>query len=181
MDVQEYLNIIISEEYKLIYELVKNGNLSNYHYLVEMFNKVKNELVENMDKTPSEIYDLIISDYLKTVKAISLLVPGLSTGIKDEKSGVSIYTYDGKVNDDMIVDENTRFDLASLTKLFTVIETLKLNEEGKFDLNRLVSDYKDGKYELDIPIEKKELFELVKPSIDSILQKLISEDAVSEG
>ena len=33
----------------------------------------------------------------------------------------------------------------------------------------------------DIPIEKKELFELVKPSVDSILQKLISEDAVSEG
>ena len=158
MDVQEYLNIIISEEYKLIYELVKNGNLSNYHYLVELFDTVKDKLISMNDSFPKEIYDLIINDYLKTVKAISLLVPGLSTGIKDEKSGVSIYTYDGKVNDDMIVDENTRFDLASLTKLFTVIETLKLNEEGKFDLNRLVSDYKDGKYELDISIEKMAKF-----------------------
>ena len=122
MDVQEYLNIIISEEYKLIYELVKNGNLSNYHYLVELFDTVKDKFISMNDSFPKEIYDLIINDYLKTVRAISLLVPGLSTGIKDEKSGVSIYTYDGKVNDDMIVDENTRFDLASLTKLFTVIE-----------------------------------------------------------
>ena len=99
MDVQEYLYIIISEEYKLIYELVKNGNLSNYHYLVELFDTVKDKLISMNDSFPKEIYDLIINDYLKTVRAISLLVPGLSTGIKDEKSGVSIYTYDGKVND----------------------------------------------------------------------------------
>lgn len=159
MDVQDYLKVITSEEYKLIFELVQNGKLGNYHYLVEMFDKIKDKLILMKDSSPKKIYDLILNDYLKIVKMISLLVPGLSTGIKDKKSGVSIYTYDGKTKSDgVIVNENTRFDLASLTKLFTVIETLKLNEEGKFDLDRLVSEYKNGKYELDIPVEKMAKF-----------------------
>ena len=160
MDKQKYLGIITEEEYKLIDELVKNGKLQEYHYLVEMFEKEKAELVSMMDKTPEEIYDYIIADYLKVVKGIAMLVPGLSTGIKDVKSGVSIYTYDGKTKKDgQLVDENTRFDLASSTKLFTTIEALKLAEEGKFDLDKLVSEYKDGKYRnLNIPVEKMAKF-----------------------
>ena len=160
MEKQEYLGIITEEEYKLINELIQNGKLQEYRYLVEMFDKEKNELASYMDKTPEEVYDAIIADYLKTVKGISMLVPGLSTGIKDAKSGVSIYTYDGKTKKNGIkVDENTRFDLASSTKLFTVIEALKLAEEGKFDLDRLVLDYKNGKYSnLDIPVDKMAKF-----------------------
>lgn len=155
MEKQEYLGIITEEEYRLINELVKNGKLKEYRYLIEMFDKEKNELADMMDKTPDEIYKAIIFDYLKTVKGISMLVPGLSTGIKDAKSGVAIYTYDGVTKKDgPLVDENTRFDLASSTKLFTGIEALKLAEEGKFDLDKNVSDYKNGKYtELRIPVE----------------------------
>ncbi len=160
MERQEYLEIITEEEYKLINELVQNGKLQEYHYLVEMFDQEKENLVNNMNKTPKEIYNGIISTYLKTVKGISLLVPGLSTGIKDVKSGVSIYTYDGVTKKDgQAVDENTRFDLASSTKLFTTVEALKLAEEGKFDLDKLVSEYKDGKYgNLNIPVEKMAKF-----------------------
>ena len=157
---QEYLSIITEEEYKLINELVKNGKLKEYRYLVDMFDKEKNELAFMMDKTPDEVYNKIASDYLKIVKGISMLVPGLSTGIKDTKSGVSIYTYDGKTFENgQDIDENTRFDLASSTKLFTAVEALKLAEEGKFDLDKLVSEYKDGKYsKLNIPVEKMSKF-----------------------
>ncbi len=160
MEKQEYLGIITEEEYKLINKLIQNGKLQEYRYLVEMFDKEKNELASYMDKTPEEVYDAIIADYLKTVKGISMLVPGLSTGIKDAKSGVSIYTYDGKTKKDGVsVDENTRFDLASSTKLFTAVEALKLAEEGKFDLDKLVSEYKGGKYgNLNILVEKMAKF-----------------------
>lgn len=160
MDKQEYLGIITEEEYKLINELVQNGKLQEYRYLVEMFEKEKSELASMIDKTPEEVYDAITADYLKSVKGISMLVPGLSTGIKDMKSGVSIYTYDGKTGENgQDVDENTRFDLASSTKLFTTVEALKLAEEGKFDLDKLVSEYKNGKYaNLDIPVEKMAKF-----------------------
>ena len=152
----QYLGIITEEEYKLISELVKNGKLQEYRYLVEMFDKEKGELADMMDRTPNDVYNAIIDDYLKTVKGISMLVPGLSTGIKDAKSGVSIYTYDGKTAENgQNVDENTRFDLASLTKLFTTVEALKRSEEGEFDLDKLVSEYKNGKYSnLNIPVAK---------------------------
>ena len=156
---EEYLGIITEEEYKLMHVLVQNGTLQAYHYLIEMSDKLKNELVDNIDKTPDEIYDLITSNYLKTVKGIAQLVPGLSTGIKDAKSGVSIYTYDGKVKKDgQNIDENTRFDLASSTKLFTSLEALKLAEDGKFDLDKLVSDYNSKYAELNIPVEKMAKF-----------------------
>ena len=160
MEKQEYLGIIIEEEYKLINELIQNGKLKEYHYLIEMFDEEKDMLASYMDKTPNEVYCAIITDYLKKVKGISMLVPGLSTAIKDAKSGVSIYTYDGVTKKDgQAVDENTRFDLASSTKLFTSIEALKLAEEGKFDLDKLVSEYKNGKYvNLDIPVEKMSKF-----------------------
>ena len=65
MERQEYLEIITEEEYKLINELVQNGKLQEYHYLVEMFDQEKEALANSMNKTPSEIYDVIIYDYLK--------------------------------------------------------------------------------------------------------------------
>ena len=159
MEKEEYLGIITEEEYKLISELIKNGKLKEYRYLVEMFDKEKNELASMMDMTPNEIYNEIVNDYLKMIKGISVLVPGLSTGIKDAKSGVSIYTYDGVTGNGDKIDEDTRFDLASSTKLFTTVEALKLAEEGKFDLDKPVSEYKNGKYSnLNIPVEKMAKF-----------------------
>lgn len=154
MDKSNYLSIIIEEEYKLINELIENGKLKEYRYLIDMFDKEKQELIDMIDKTPKEIYNYIIQEYLKMVKGISLLTPNLTTGIKDAKSGVSIYTYDGKTKENGVsIDEDTRFDLASITKLFTAILALKLNEEGKFDLSKNVSEY-DSKYNLNIPIRE---------------------------
>ncbi len=160
MTEQEYLGIITEEEYKLIAELIKNGKLKEYRYLVDMFDEEKSDLLSMMNRGSNEIYDYIIADYLKNVKGISMLVPGLSTGMKDVKSGVSIYTYDGKTKKNgQNIDEETRFDLASCTKLFTTIEALKLAEEGKFSLEKNVSDYKNGKYsELRIPVEQMAKF-----------------------
>ena len=159
MKAEEYLNIITEEEYKLIYELVQNGKLKEYHYLVDMFDKEKNDLVLMMDKTPEEVYDAIIKDYLMVVKGVAKLTPGLSTGIKDAKSGATIYTYGGKTErDGEFIDENTRFDLASISKMFTTLLALKLAEDGKFDLDMSVSKCSNGKYNLDIPIQKMAKF-----------------------
>ena len=189
---QEYLKIITEEEYKLIEELVKNGKLKEYRYLVDMFDKEKNMLAYMIDESPENIYNKIIEDYLKIVKGISMLVPGLSTGIKDSKSNVSIYIYNGKTKENGVnIDENTRFDIASSTKLFTAIEALKLSEDGKFDLDKLVSDYKNGKYSnLNIPVEQmvKFMYELRTDgrldernlSLEEIQRRLSSTNIVKE-
>ena len=44
MEKNEYLGIITEEEYKLIYELIENGKLKEYRYLVDMFEMKKGNL-----------------------------------------------------------------------------------------------------------------------------------------
>ena len=135
------------KRYRFIYELVENGKLKEYHPIVEMFMDEKEKLASMIDKSPEEVYAAIIEEYLMKIEGIARLVPGLTTGIKDANIGTEIYTYSGKtkVNGEM-VDEHTRFDIASVTKLFTTTLALKLAEEGKFSLDRSVSSYKNGKY-----------------------------------
>ena len=173
---EEYQGIIIEEMYKIIYELVINGKLKEYHSIVEMFMDEKEELTSMIDKSPEEVYATIIKEYLMKVEGIAKLVPGLTTGIKDAKVGTEIYTYSGKTKENgEKVDEYTRFDIASVTKLFTTTLALKLSEEGKFSLDRLVSSYKGGKYEyLNIPAEEmaKYYYELRTPGrLDDVFSK----------
>ena len=173
---EEYQGIIIEEMYKIIYELVINGKLKEYHSIVEMFMDEKEELTSMIDKSPEEVYATIIKEYLMKVEGIAKLVPGVTTGIKDAKVGTEIYTYSGKTKENgEKVDEYTRFDIASVTKLFTTTLALKLSEEGKFSLNRLVSSYKGGKYKyLNIPAEEmaKYYYELRTPGrLDDVFSK----------
>ena len=173
---EEYQGIIIEEMYKIIYELVINGKLKEYHPIVEMFMDEKEELTSLIDKSPEEVYATIIKEYLMKVEGIAKLVPGLTTGIKDAKVGTEIYTYSGKTKENgEKVDEHTRFDIASVTKLFTTTLALKLSEEGKFSLDRLVSSYKGGKYKyLNIPAEEmaKYYYELRTPGrLDDVFSK----------
>lgn len=173
---EEYQGIIIEEMYKIIYELVINGKLKEYHPIVEMFMDEKEELTSMIDKSPEEVYATIIKEYLMKVEGIAKLVPGLTTGIKDAKVGTEIYTYSGKTKENgEKVDEYTRFDIASVTKLFTTTLALKLSEEGKFSLDRLVSSYKGGKYKyLNIPAEEmaKYYYELRTPGrLDDVFSK----------
>ena len=173
---EEYQGIIIEEMYKIIYELVINGKLKEYHSIVEMFMDEKEELTSMIDKSPEEVYATIIKEYLMKVEGIAKLVPGLTTGIKDAKVGTEIYTYSGKTKENgEKVDEYTRFDIASVTKLFTTTLALKLSEEGKFSLDRLVSSYKGGKYKyLNIPAEEmaKYYYELRTPGrLDDVFSK----------
>ena len=173
---EEYQGIIIEEMYKIIYELVINGKLKEYHPIVEMFMDEKEELTSMIDKSPEEVYATIIKEYLMKVEGIAKLVPGVTTGIKDAKVGTEIYTYSGKTKENgEKVDEYTRFDIASVTKLFTTTLALKLSEEGKFSLDRLVSSYKGGKYKyLNIPAEEmaKYYYELRTPGrLDDVFSK----------
>lgn len=167
MNLEEYQGIINEEMFKIINELVKNGKLKEYRPIYEMFEDEKKELVSMEDKSSEEVYSKIIEEYLMKVEGVAKLVPGLTTGIKDAKTGTEIYTYSGKTKENgEKVDEHTRFDIASVTKLFTTTLALKLAEEGKFSLDKSVSSYKGGKYKyLNIPVEEmaKYYYELRTP------------------
>lgn len=153
----EMSNIIQSELSSLLIELKENGKINDKDYkdLYAYLKKICILLYTNKDNSPNRIFDLIIEDYLKAVKGISILVPGLATSIKDDKSGIILETYSGKTtNYGEVIDEETRFDLASVTKMFTSIEFLKLQELGIIDSKQTIKDLSNGKYDLNFPISE---------------------------
>ena len=71
-------------------------------------------------------------------------------------AGLCVQARGGVINEQGTpVSDRTLFDLASLTKLFTGLLTMRLWEEGKLDLTRPVTDYAPQyRYLSDMPVEK---------------------------
>ena len=77
-------------------------------------------------------------------------------------AGLCVQARGGVINEQGTpVSDRTLFDLASLTKLFTGLLTMRLWEEGKLDLTRPVTDYAPQYRHLsDMPVEKVLGFEI---------------------
>ena len=89
------------------------------------------------------------------VNAMAKLSPGLSTGLSDSQNNISISTYVGHTNegeDAPSIDEDTVFDLSSMTKMFTSILMLKAYEDGEIDLNKNFSFYSQLLQRINVPI-----------------------------
>lgn len=163
IDREAYKKIILDELNKVIVELLSNGRKEKdndiYAEIKAYLKAVSEQLYIYKDSPPNVIYDLIIDRYLKTVKGIASIVPGLTTAISDDKTGLSLETYSGVSSQNgPKIDENTRFDYASITKLFTAVEALKLQEEGKLDLNKSVRELSDGEFDLDVSADRLSKF-----------------------
>ena len=78
----------------------------------------------------------IINDYKIKIKEILKITPGLSTGLMDIKDNIIVNTYDGTRSDieEEKINKETVFDVASTTKLFTILLLLKEEEKGNIDL-----------------------------------------------
>lgn len=121
----------------------------------EILNSVK--LIFQKSYDFQTIYDSIVGDYLEKVSAISMLSPGLATGIKDIENDITINTFDGKICDidsSSTIDDSTTFDVSSVTKMFTAILLLKMAERKEIDLNKTFADYSPLLSKVDIPIIK---------------------------
>lgn len=77
-------------------------------------------------------------------------------------AGLCVQARGGVINEQGTpVSDRTLFDLASLTKLFTGLLTMRLWEEGRLDLTRPVTDYAPQyRYLSDMPVEKVLGFEI---------------------
>lgn len=77
-------------------------------------------------------------------------------------AGLCVQARGGVINErGTPVSDRTLFDLASLTKLFTGLLTMRLWEEGRLDLTRPVTDYAPQyRYLSDMPVEKVLGFEI---------------------
>ena len=156
-------NILDEKVEKLLDEKVDESNKKEVDLFAELkvyLRDLKEELKAHKNDQPNAIYDMIIDDYLKTVKGIASIVPGLATSIYDDKTGFSLETYSGVTKDDgEEIDENTRFDFASITKMFTAALVLKLKDNGLFDDTKSIKEISNGLFEnLDIPASQLEKF-----------------------
>ncbi len=152
MGEKEYIELI-----KEVYdEVIANFKTSRDKIEFQnIFSDVVKELIDTKDENSKASFEAIISEYIKSVEAISKLSPGLATGLHDEKEDITLNTYNGKMsdipNDDEITDE-TVFDASSMTKMFTSILLLKEVENGNIDLNKNFSDYSPLLSSVNIPI-----------------------------
>lgn len=89
--------------------------------------------------------ETILADYLNKIKPLHS-IPGVSLGIKDGKLNEELIIYNGYVDSNETskkIDKDTRFDIASITKLFTALQMLKMYEQDLFDIYKPVNSYID--------------------------------------
>ena len=84
-----------------------------------------------------ESIDSLVDSYMSTNK-----IPGLSLAIVENDSVRTLKAYGlSSIQNDVKVDINTTFELASLTKQFTAAAILKLQQDGKLNVNDYLHQY----------------------------------------
>lgn len=84
-----------------------------------------------------ESIDSLVDTYMSTNK-----IPGLSLAIIENDSVKTIKSYGlSSIQNDVKVDVNTTFELASLTKQFTAAAILKLQQDGKLNVDDYLHQY----------------------------------------
>jgi len=143
--------IIKRELFNIINELKSNQNLDTY-LANESIANIARELEETARQldtmSPEEVMLRIRRDYFEAVSSTALLSPGIATVIEDSKDKIYLARYEGNIGDETqtLVSKDTRFDYASITKLFTVLEALKLNQDGLFDINQIIAEINRSPY-----------------------------------
>lgn len=137
-----YLECIDEVSYKLLDDMVKKGDLKNYSELFNIIKETRKFLIEKKDYNVDDLIKSITEELvLKTSEVVDKdYAPGISTSIKLANS-LEVDIYDGKTSlgsDAKNIDSTVRFDLASITKLFTAILILKESELGNLDLNKTI-------------------------------------------
>ncbi len=174
MRLQEYLEVI-----KKVYDEV----ISNYDSLQKiddsLFKEIVILLLSSKDDSYENIYEKTIQNYMKAVSAISKLSPGFSAGLRDIKNDIVLNVYTGKKSDTInadLIDENSVFDVSSMTKLFTSILLLHEEKLGHIDLNKTFAYYNPFLKNLDIPIRNALKFGFNINTLGRIDENEISDD-----
>ena len=143
--------IIKRELFNIITELKANQNIHDTA-ANESISAIARELEQTARElatlSPEEVFMRIRKDYFEAVAAEALISPGVATVIEDSKDRIYLARYEGRLADETgaRVSKDTRFDYASITKLFTVLEALKLNQDGLFDINQIISSIDKSPY-----------------------------------
>ena len=141
---------IIKREFtNIIQELKDNQALDSIQAnetLAEAARELEKTALSLAVKDPEQVLAEILDEYYDAVDAEALLSPGVAAIIQDSQEHIYVPVYRGNIGFDTQtqISKDTRFDLASITKLFTVLEALKLNQDGLFDVYQMVDEFESS-------------------------------------
>ena len=125
-------------------------NGCNEEDLKKLFPKFRANLNKNLDSVVSEVIAEVEKETInflnKKNDASETYVDGISTCIylpDRERGNLKLEFFCGKDSSGNDIDVYTYYDIASITKLFTLLLTFKLADEGYIDLNDRVSKLDD--------------------------------------
>lgn len=129
---------------EILSDLVKSG--SDISYLEELRKNAHNEIKKDIDlkevlKSISDEIEYISLSFLNKKNNYNTnVISGFSTGIYLPNYKYVLVGGNRSREDDKKIDFDTVFDVASITKLYTLLLTFKLEEIGLIDLNSKVSE-----------------------------------------
>ena len=109
-------------------------------YIKEICDDIIPILYDNKDADEYEIIEKIIQDDLDFVNELfsKNIVPGYTIGINE--GNINVKYFGGKVDSDNSMTEDTLFDIASMTKMYTQVILYKLIKDGYFGLDDNIYD-----------------------------------------
>lgn len=154
---ENYQEIIDSSIEEVITNMKNSGGEFDAAKLQPVMRQVRELMMYNQDAPVNRILDVLIEDYLQLNEKMveQDLTPGISSSIKI-LGGPEVNVYRGYTDiteDKKPIDENTRFDLASITKIFTALTLLKDSELNLIDLNKKVREI-DPSFNLNVSLNE---------------------------
>lgn len=124
--------------------IIKNGAKLDKNHLIDRLSPLKRILLSINDKSFGEIIDLIAYKYyleMDDIITCKKLTSGIASSIS-LNNGLGITSYLGSINtnhDSLKIDENTYFDIASMTKFLTILFIIDQYRQNKIDIYRRVN------------------------------------------
>lgn len=128
---------------KFILDLYRNGIKMDNDKLNELLEEVNQVLIHGKDKTKKEMTEELLEKYTSDVASILNdrdLIPGYSVGVHVGNTTVQVMDGYTDSNKNKKIDENTMFDIASCSKLFTQIIAYNLINDGILSFDSKVSE-----------------------------------------
>ena len=134
-----------------VVESKKDGQrVTTMDELADSLAKIEKIIQDNKDKTPEEIVDLIIKDAVEQYEIVreKYGVPGYSAS--STVGNINVTILGGKTNTSGdVINEDTLFDVASITKIYTQIVVYNLIKDGFLKRSDKIKDLNNKFINLD--------------------------------
>ena len=128
---------------KFILDLYRNGIKMDNNKLNGLLEEANQVLIHGKDKTKREMTEELLESYTNDIASILNdrdLIPGYSVGVQVGNTTVQVMDGYTDFNKNKKIDENTMFDIASCSKLFTQIIAYNLINDGILSFDSKVSE-----------------------------------------